>query len=241
MSEIAPPVARRRRLAVLPEPFPAEGFDSWLARLAAAHFTDRRSFINALVREFERVGPSGAPAAVTTDVLAILCQRTGWTRDRFESMGAAVGNPDDTIGSSKDALYCPECWIRDAAAGTRFQRRAWREPWVAMCEIHQVPLRETPHALERLLCGSLVPKWDPIEEAAFVGPLCIEMTQAQKLLRVFVANGALCDADRERARVLRDLVMIAGTDSASECGSLVQWSSRPMHARGRPQKRDQFL
>ena len=156
-------------------------------------------------------------------------------------MGAGVGTPDEIIGDPLSALYCPECWISDAAAGTRYQRRVWRDPWVAMCEIHEVPLRETAHSLERLLCGSVVPKWDPIEAAAFLGPMCIEMTQAQKLLRIFVANGVLSDADRDRARVLRDLLLIAGMDSASTSGALVQWSSRSTHARGPPQKRAKFL
>jgi hypothetical protein len=43
----------------------------------------------------------------------------------------------------------------DAAHGTRHIRRAWRERWTVMCDVHEVRLRPSRLSVVRLLCGAV--------------------------------------------------------------------------------------
>ena len=216
-----------RRLAGVPEPYGDESFGSWLARLAVAHHVGRDDFVQALLREPQTRRWHDYDIAPSPALIAELCRRTGWDQVRFERL---ILRAEEQVPSSKTRAlesYCPTCWVQDRKNGTRYIRRLWRERWGVMCELHRIPLCESRLPAEELLCGTSDedPQWrekDP--KGCFPQALSVEVTRAQAQVRAFEAHDARSTESAERAQVLRDLALMAGTRFPGD--SLVEWSLR---------------
>jgi hypothetical protein len=218
-----------RRLAAIPDPYPDESFGSWLARLSASHHTDRASFVRALLTE---CGATPFPigdyeAAPPRELMEALEQRTGWPMERLRALLVPRGEAmfPTRLADERFAHYCPACYAKDAKSGRRYIRRAWCERWGIVCEVHQLLLRETACPIEALLAGSqrAEPRWIQAGPAGtFPASLCESMTHTQRLLRALGKGDALPAPSQERARVLQDLTILAGT--RFDGGSLIEWS-----------------
>ncbi len=229
MNEVILPAAQTlRHIALVPEPFPAESFGSWLARLAAAHHAEREVFARAMLAE------ARAPAAtlqcwnLDSDpppaLIEALCHRTGRSRSQLESLRVHLGAAIAQCTEREPEHYCPICWNEDVAHGARHIRRVWRERWTVMCDLHEVRLRVSRLPVERLLCGTVRhPDWfGEVRAPLFPAALCTELTRMQRLIRARELGCPLPPEVRERAQVLRDVAILAGT--AFEEGSLIDWS-----------------
>lgn len=216
-----------RRLAAVPEPYEDESFGSWLARLASAHHAGRDDFVQALLREPRTRRPHDYEVAPSPALITELCRRTGWDRVRFERL---ILRAEEQIPASKTReleSYCPTCWVQDQKKGARYIRRLWRERWGVMCEIHRIPLCESHLPAEELLCGAADdgPQWlEERAEGCFPTALSVEVTRAQAQVRAFESHSALPTQSAERAQVLKDLALLAGTRFPGD--SLVEWSLR---------------
>jgi hypothetical protein len=93
-----------------------------------------------------------------------------------------------------------------------------------MCDVHEVPLRTSRLSVERLLCGAIRnPAWlGEVRASMFPAMLCTDLTRMQRLIRALELRCSLPKDVRDRARVLRDLALLAGT--RFEGGSLIDWS-----------------
>lgn len=216
-----------RRLAGVPDPYEDEVFGSWLARLAAAHHSSRDDFLRVLLREAKITSKQGDDFGATPSPAfsAELCRRTGWNRDRLECLIIPLERRVPAFKMRALESYCPACWDQDRETGTRRVRRLWRERWGVMCDIHCVPLRESNRPAEVLLCGRINEGPDWCEErppGCFPKALSVEVARAQKQVRALEAKEALPPEILERATVLRDLALVAGTRFPGE--SLVEWS-----------------
>ncbi len=226
--------ARIVRLASTPAPYEAESFDSWFARLAGSHFTNRKKAYGGTPVRDQAARAATHDTRYRYSVIAIdlLSQRTGWPRHQFEAMLEIPRNRNVALRNVKGSLYCPACWESDLKTGSRHQRREWDDPWRSMCEMHQTPLLQSPVSLEKLLCSSppVNPKWLAVEVAACPLSLCIDMTCAQRLIRAVNKKRPQSDADQLRGRILKELLLLAGTEFHG--GSLANWSFGTNRNRG---------
>jgi hypothetical protein len=209
----------------VPEPYEDESFGSWLARLAVTHHATRGDFVQALLCEPRTGRWRDYDVTPPPALIAQLCRRTGWERSRLERLLLRTEQQMPASKTPASESYCPTCWLEDRKQGTRYIRRLWRERWGVMCEVHRIPLRESHLPAEELLCGPAAdgPQWrEERPEGCFPEALSVEVTRSQIQVRAFEAPGSQPTESGERAKVLRDLALIAGTRFPGE--SLVAWS-----------------
>jgi hypothetical protein len=224
-----------RRLTPVPAPHHDETLGSWIDRLARGQHAARDELVRALCAEHDIARAAwdldtGAP----NEFLAALAARTGVSLSVLRRLTVPGGAPL-TVG--EDEPYCPVCW-RDPAG--RYVRRQWRTRWSTACERHSVLLQEMPWP-SASDTGEVLAK----ELRSLTADLPIEMgwmiqSGAELIVELEVAapNGrktGRADPQRlERARVLRDLALVAGTRFAG--GSLVELSLPIPHGLTNPRR-----
>jgi TniQ len=211
-----------RRLAPIPDPYPYETLGSWLTRLARSHYTSRTEFVRALLAESGVAGPvPDVDVAAPPALLEALAHRTGWRLTQFRRLTVPGGA---ALMEWEGGPYCPTCWREGPAA--RYVRREWRMRWSVTCQRHGVLLRGAKSEFEG--AQESASRWKS-EDCGFQVEMGWLLESAQTLLAELEAAEHApapkftMDADRlARARVLRDLALLAGTRFAG--GSLVEWT-----------------
>jgi hypothetical protein len=209
-----------RRLTPIPAPHADESLGSWIGRLAHAQHTTRDDLVRALCAErgIER-GSWDLDNEAPNEFLAALAARTGARLSAVRSLTVPGGA---RLKAFEGDPYCPVCWLDP---GMRYVRRSWRARWSTACDRHNVLLKEvlTPAPLgfggELAIVTSRVDDL-PIEMGWMIQSGSRLIAELESAARHGRKNHGKDPQRLDRARVLRDLALIAGTRFAG--GSLVE-------------------
>jgi hypothetical protein len=209
-----------RRLTPVPAPHTDESLGSWIDRLARGQHATRDELVRALCeeRDIERAAWD-LDTEARPELLVALAERTGVRLSALRRLTVPGGAPQP---AGEGDPYCPVCWLDPAM---RYVRRSWRARWSTACDRHNVLLKEVQPLApsgegEGLASATTRVDELPIEMGWMIqsgSGLIADLESAARDGREIRGK----DPQRlDRARVLRDLALIAGTRFSG--GSLVE-------------------